>query len=35
MAGQCIVVMAAGSGKSSVGAARANALQVKFIDGDD
>lgn len=36
MAGQCIIVMGvSGTGKSSVGTALANALQAKFIDGDD
>jgi len=36
MTGQCIIVMGvSGTGKSSVGIALANALQAKFIDGDD
>ena len=36
MAGQSIIIMGvSGCGKSSVGAAIANALGAKFIDGDD
>ena len=36
MAGLCIILMGvSGTGKSSVGTALANALQAKFIDGDD
>ncbi|MDL4914521.1 MAG: gluconokinase [Enterobacterales bacterium endosymbiont of Blomia tropicalis] len=36
MAGQCIIVMGvSGTGKSSVGMALANAMNAKFIDGDD
>lgn len=36
MAGQCIIIMGvSGTGKSTVGLALSQALQAKFIDGDD
>lgn len=36
MAGQCVILMGvSGTGKSTVGLALAQAMQAKFIDGDD
>lgn len=36
MAGQCVILMGvSGTGKSTVGVALAQAMQAKFIDGDD